>query len=98
MAHLHRTTQLEGLAGKFGLDKSEQTYLRVLADAGGKPIRLNVLATRLGLPSKTISSVIERFLVREGLVMRTDTGRILTEKGHDYVRSSHLVDPSLSNS
>jgi Holliday junction DNA helicase RuvB len=90
VAHLDRTTELEGLAGTLGLDKSEQTYLRVLAEAAGSPVRLNVLATRLGLPTKTISTVIERFLVREGLVERSDSGRSLTEKGNQYVRQLHV--------
>src|SRR5439155_16575062 len=45
--HFRRTVELEGLDGELGLDKSEATYLRALAEADGTA-RLHLLATRLG--------------------------------------------------
>ena len=38
-------------------------------------MRLNVIASRLGLPTQTVSQVIEPYLIRSGLVMKDDQGR-----------------------
>ena len=86
VAHFRRTLRLEGLDPEMGLDRVEQSYLRALFAAEARPLRLHLLAARLGLPPKTLSDVTERFLVREGLVDRTDAGRELTRKGREYVQ------------
>jgi Holliday junction DNA helicase RuvB len=39
------------------------------------PSRLNVVASRLGLPTRTVCEVIEPFLLRAGLVVKDDTSR-----------------------
>ena len=50
--------------------------------------RLNVLASMLGLPSRTVSQVIEPFLIRAGLVIKDDTGRRqLTALGRGHLLS-----------
>jgi Holliday junction DNA helicase RuvB len=46
--HVRRMMEIEGVDG-IGLDPLEQRYLRLLA-ASATPVRLNVLATTLGLP------------------------------------------------
>jgi Holliday junction DNA helicase RuvB len=84
-AHVHRTAELEGLDGGLGLDKSEQTYLRALADAGGGA-RLHLLAARLSQPTRTVAEVVESFLIRKNLVTRAEAGRQLTPDGWAYVR------------
>ena len=67
----------------LGLDATEQAYLRVLADA---PARLNVLATRLGLPVQTVQRVTEAGLVRLGLVGKDKSGiRELTATGREHL-------------
>jgi holliday junction DNA helicase RuvB len=88
VADVNRTFELEGL-DPLGLSPTEQLLLKMLADAGGGPVRVNVLASRLGLPMMTISNVIETYLVQEGLIDKTNDGRILTQKGWEHVRSSH---------
>ncbi|MGC4033473.1 MAG: AAA family ATPase [Tepidisphaeraceae bacterium] len=40
-----------------GLDITEQTYMQILRESP-EPVRLNVLATRLGLPRRTIEGVV----------------------------------------
>jgi len=87
--HFHRTVLLEGLDRELGLDKSEQAYLRLLASGEGKPLRLNLLASRLGLPAQTLSGVIEPYLLREGLIDRIEAGRTLTDKGDEYVHRNY---------
>jgi len=71
MAHLIHACDLEHL-DDLGLGPVEQRYLRILADG---PSRLNVIASMLGLPARTVSAVIEPFLIRAGLVVKDDGGR-----------------------
>lgn len=80
--HLKRACVLEQI-DSTGLDATEQTYLRCLAEG---PLRLNMLASMLGLPAKTISSVTESFLVRSGLITKDKNGlRLLTGKGMEHL-------------
>jgi Holliday junction DNA helicase RuvB len=80
--HLERACLLEQI-DPLGLDATEQQYLRCLADG---PLRLNMLASMLGLPSKTISAVTESYLIRSGLVTKDKQGlRMLTAKGMEHV-------------
>jgi holliday junction DNA helicase RuvB len=87
-AHFDRMCQLEGLDAA-GLDPTEQQYLRILHGAAGKPLRLGVIADRLGLPSRTLSISIEPFLVRTGLIYRSDAGRELSSAGRLYVEGEN---------
>lgn len=81
VAHLERACSLEGI-DHLGLGPTEQQYLKILLEG---PTRLNVVASRLGLPSKTISDVTERFLIRSGLVVKDDQGkRQLSAEGREH--------------
>ena len=83
--HLKRACLLEQL-DEQGCGPAEQKYLRALADGVS---RLNVLASMLGLPSRTVSQVIEPFLIRAGLVTKDDTGRRqLTAQGREHLLSN----------
>jgi len=80
---LRRACHLESI-DELGLGPTEQKYLEVVSDGGS---RLNVIASTLGLPPRTLSQVTEQFLIRVGLVTKDDAGRrLLTERGR-----SHLV-------
>ena len=68
----------------LGLDILEQNYLKFLYEANGA-VRLNIIATRLGLPTLTIERIIERDLIRLGLVTKDDSGRFLTSKGKQHI-------------
>lgn len=82
--HLERACILEQI-DRLGLDATEQSYLRALSDG---PLRLNMLASMLGLPSKTISSVTESYLVRSGLITKDKNGlRMLTGKGMEHIET-----------
>jgi holliday junction DNA helicase RuvB len=70
-AHLERACGLESIDA-LGLGPTEQTYLEILADGDS---RLNVIASRLGLPPRTVSQVCEPFLLRAGLILKDDNGR-----------------------
>ena len=84
--HVRRMAEIEGL-DHLGLDPLEQRYLTILREAG-QPVRLNVLATRLGLPRATIERVIESDLIRLGLISKDDSGRVLTTDGRRHVTRS----------
>ena len=80
-----RACELEQLDSR-GLGSDEQKYLRQLT-RGAMP--LNVLATVLCRPSRTVSKVIEPFLIRSGLIVKDAKGwRKLTEAGHDHLSDS----------
>ncbi len=79
---LERACGLEGIDA-LGLGPVEQQYLRILA---GGASRLNLLASRLSLPARTVSEVTEPFLIRAGLVDKDDQGkRFLTRKGREHL-------------
>jgi len=71
---------------QLGLDATQQSYMKLLLDG---PTRLNVLASVLSLPPRTISHVVEPFLLRSGLIMRDDQSRRqLTPQGREHVVGS----------
>ncbi len=80
--HLEYACQLEQI-DELGLGSTEQQYLGILA---GGPARLNIIASILGLPTRTVSQVVEPFLIRAGLVVKDDTARRqLTAEGRDHL-------------
>jgi Holliday junction DNA helicase RuvB len=82
LEHLERACKLEGIDA-LGLGPTEQQYLRSLADGVS---RLNVIASLLGLPTRTVAQVSEPFLIRAGLIAKDDQGkRLLTAKGREHV-------------
>jgi Holliday junction DNA helicase RuvB len=80
--HLEKACCLEGIDGR-GLGPVEQKYLRIVA---GGPTRLNVLASSLGLPGRTLAEVIEPFLVRSGMIVKDEQGRRnLSVEGREHL-------------
>ena len=77
--HFDATVELEGL-DSLGLGRDEQRYLRYLSDRQ-EPTRLSTLESALGVHKRTLQSVIEPFLVRCGLIERSDKGRLITAEG-----------------
>jgi Holliday junction DNA helicase RuvB len=71
LRHFEKATLLEDLDAK-GCGPTEQKYLRIVAEG---PTRLNVIASRLGLPTRSISEVVEPYLIRSGLIVKDDQGR-----------------------
>jgi holliday junction DNA helicase RuvB len=67
---------------ELGLGPNENRYLDLLR-AGGS--RLNVLASTLGLPPRSVSEVLEPMLIRAGLILKDDRGRRhLTTAGREH--------------
>lgn len=88
LSHLRRACELEGI-DDLGLGPTERQYLDVLS---GGASRLNVVASMLGLPARTVSQVVEPFLLRLGLIVKDDQGRRqLTGKGRDHLSNRGAV-------
>jgi Holliday junction DNA helicase RuvB len=82
--HFRKTCLLECVDSR-GLDSTEQRYLQILLD---RPHRLNMLASKLALPARTVEKVIEGdYLIRSGLVEKDDQSRrLLTADGRRHAR------------
>ena len=86
---------LEGRDGVLGLDRVERNLLAILDQAGG-PVRLGVLASRLGRSPATVADA-EGYLLRCGLMLRTEQGRLISPEGIEYLRHGTVVgDPAVS--
>ena len=82
--HLRIGCDVEGIS-ELGLDNIQQKYLHLLGDG---PVRLNVLASMLGVSTKVITKTVEAFLLRSGLIVKTDSGmRTLTEIGQSHLET-----------
>ena len=87
--HLFRACDLEQM-DHLGLGPTEQRYLQIVADGN---TRLNVIASILGLPSRTVAEVTEPFLIRSGLLLKDDQGRRqLTANARMYLSDDSSID------
>jgi hypothetical protein len=77
-AHVFQASARAGI-DKRGLDREEREIVRLLIGRR-KPVGLEAIASRLGLDVETLRDVHEPFLERQGLVERTERGRVATEK------------------
>jgi len=65
---------------EHGLDRLDRAVLESLIDTfGGGPVGVSTLSSAVGEEKDTIESVVEPYLVRVGLVARTQRGRTATE-------------------
>lgn len=80
--HVKRMCEVEQI-DSLGLDAVEQRYLQILREGEGA-VRLNVIATQMGLPRQSIEMFESDFL-RMGLISKSEKGRMLTAKGHEHL-------------
>lgn len=80
--HVQTMCEIEGI-DSLGLDMIEQRYLRILREGEG-PVRLNVIATQMGLPRPSVEMFESDFL-RLGLISKSEKGRMLTAKGFEHL-------------
>lgn len=70
----------------LGLDELERNYLKILQDNGATP--LNVVSSKLALPTQTIKNVLEPYLLQEGLVEKNKhSHRGITTKAEEHLRT-----------
>lgn len=64
-----------------GFDEFDRAYLRtILFDFNGGPVGIESLAASLGHDRDTLENVVEPYIIQQGFVMRTRTGRAVTDK------------------
>jgi Holliday junction DNA helicase RuvB len=69
-----------------GLDAMDRRYLHYLArNCGGGPAGVETLAAALGDQRDVLEDVIEPYLIQQGLLQRTQRGRMLTLQGWRYL-------------
>lgn len=83
--HVEEMCRIEQI-DNLGLDAVEQRYLNILREGEG-PVRLNVIATQMGLPRQSIE-MFEADFIRLGLISKTEKGRVLTPKGHEHLSAT----------
>jgi Holliday junction DNA helicase RuvB len=84
-AHVEQMCKTEQI-DSLGLDAIEQRYLHILREGEG-PVRLNVIATQMGLPRQSIE-MFEADFIRLGLISKSEKGRMLTAKGFEHLAAT----------
>ena len=66
-----------------GLDSVDREYLTSLINKfNGGPVGVETIATSIGEEVTTIEDVVEPYLLQEGFIKRTRSGRVATEKAY----------------
>ena len=68
---------------ELGLDTLERSYLKELNKK--ESIKLNVIASKIGLPRQTVANVIEPYLLRQELIEKIGSERVITNKGKAHI-------------
>jgi holliday junction DNA helicase RuvB len=71
-----------------GLLRVDRRLLETLGGAGGQAVGLKTLAISIGEDERTIEDVYEPHLIREGLILKTPRGRLLTPRGASLIGAS----------
>ncbi|MHC4759195.1 MAG: Holliday junction DNA helicase RuvB C-terminal domain-containing protein [Planctomycetota bacterium] len=81
---------------EIGLDKLDRSYLNVLFECG--KASLGVLSSKVSLPGLTIQKIVEPYLLKEGLIIKDNSIRIITQKGREHVmKASEKVVEGIKN-
>ena len=74
----------------FGLDNIDIEYLKsLITKFNGGPVGVETIATSIGEEVTTIEDVVEPFLLQEGFIKRTRSGRIATPKSYEHLKIDH---------
>lgn len=74
----------------YGLDEIDIEYLKsLITKFNGGPVGVETIATSIGEEVTTIEDVVEPFLLQEGFIKRTRSGRIATEKSYEHLGLNH---------
>lgn len=75
---------------KYGLDSIDIEYLEALINKfNGGPVGVETISTAIGEEISTIEDVVEPFLLQEGFIKRTRSGRVTTEKAYKHLGITH---------
>lgn len=75
---------------KYGLDNIDIEYLQALISKfNGGPVGVETISTAIGEEISTIEDVVEPFLLQEGFIKRTRSGRVATELAYKHLGIDH---------
>ena len=75
-----------------GLDSIDREYLTSLIEKfNGGPVGVETIATSIGEEVTTIEDVVEPYLLQEGFIKRTRSGRIATKKAYESLGISYNI-------
>ena len=74
----------------YGLDNVDIEYLKALITKfNGGPVGVETISTAIGEEITTIEDVVEPFLLQEGFIKRTRSGRVACEKAYKHLGIDH---------
>lgn len=78
---------------QFGLDLMDRKILQLISEKyNGGPVGIETLAAALSEERDTLEEVYEPFLIQEGLLQKTQRGRVLTEYAKENFNFHDLVE------
>ena len=83
---------------ELGFDEMDRAYLEALIHKfDGGPVGIKNLAVSIGEESDTLEEVYEPYLIQQGFIKRTSTGRIANPIAYKHLNAEHLLrgDPGL---
>ncbi len=79
---------------ELGLDRLDRGFLRtILEQYGGGPVGMSAIAATLTEDAETLEDVVEPYLLKQGFVIRTASGRRATDAARKHLRVRCRVDP-----
>ena len=77
--------ELEGVDDE-GLDELDRKVLAaIISRYGGGPVGIEALAATLQEETDTLTDVVEPFLLQQGFLIRTSSGRRATARSYDHL-------------
>lgn len=71
---------------RFGLDQTDRLILTTMIEKfSGGPVGLDTLAAAIGEDSGTIEDVYEPYLIKNGFLMRTPRGRVVSDLAYHHL-------------
>lgn len=71
---------------KLGLSRLDMEILKTLHfDFSGSPVGIDTLSSALSEEADTLEDFYEPYLIRQGFIRKTPRGRVLTQRGQDFV-------------
>ena len=71
---------------KLGLDQTDRLILTTMIEKfKGGPVGLDTLSASIGEDSGTVEEVYEPYLLKNGLIVRTPRGRMVTELTYHHL-------------
>lgn len=76
-----------------GLDDTDNKILKtIISTFKGGPVGVSTIATAIGEDQGTIEEVYEPFLIKEGFIVRTPRGRIVTDMAYKHLGMEDIKD------